>query len=45
MRCTAAVANVTARLCSHRNTAAAVEFLLTLEMLDCTATVGNVTEV
>ena len=28
----AAVANVTARVCSRRNTAAAVEFLLTVEM-------------
>ena len=27
----AAVANVTARVCSRRNTAAAVEFLLTVE--------------
>ena len=32
MRRTAAVANVTARVCSRRNTAAAVEFLLTVEM-------------
>ena len=32
MRHTAAVANVTARVCSRRNTAAAVEFLLTAEM-------------
>ena len=32
MHSTAAVANVTARVCSRRNTAAAVEFLLTVEM-------------
>ena len=32
MRRTAAVANVTARVCIRRNTAAAVEFLLTVEM-------------
>ena len=32
MRRTAAVANVTARVCSRKNTAAAVEFLLTVEI-------------
>ena len=45
MRRTAAVANVTARVCSRRNSAAGVEFLLTVEMYDRTAAVANVTEV
>ena len=39
MRRTAAVANVTARVCSRRNTAAAEKFLLTVEMQDRTAAV------
>ena len=36
--------HVTATVCDRRNTAAAVEMLLAVEMFETTAAVGNVTE-